>query len=373
MSHRAKQWVQELLELADVRIGGTRAWDIVVHDERFFDRVVHQGSLGFGEAYMEGWWDAIALDQCIHKILAAKLDEKTKLTLPSVVIFLRSMVFNLQNQARAFQIGQRHYDIGNDLYQAMLDTRLTYSCGYWKDATTLDEAQEAKLDLIGKKIGLAPGQRVLDIGCGWGSFLQFAAEKYQINGVGVTVSQKQVVLATERCRGLPIDIQLKDYRAITGQFDHVVSVGMFEHVGVKNYRTYMETVSRVLRDDGLFLLHTIGFDQSLRSTDPFTAKYIFPNSVVPSIAQIGKSIEGLFVMEDWHNFGAFYDQTLLAWFANFDTAWPQLKTRYSEKFYRMWKYYLLASAVQFVRDASRCGRSCSQSTACRAGIVRFAK
>ncbi len=340
----SRAWVKGLLDIADVRIDGTRPWDIQVHDERFFGCVLRYGSLGLGEAYMDGWWDAISLDACIQRILAAYVDQKVRFTLPFALNFLKAFFFNLQKPRRAFEIGKRHYDIGNDLYQAMLDQRLTYSCGYWRNAENLDEAQEAKLDLICKKIDLKAGERVLDIGCGWGSFLKFAAEKYAARGVGITVSKEQVALATDRCKGLPIDIQLKDYRAIDDAFDHVISVGMFEHVGVKNYRVYMETVSRVLKDGGLFLLHTIGSNHSVRSVDPWSVKYIFPNSMVPSITQIGKSIEGLFVMEDWHNFGVDYDKTLLAWFANFNAAWPKFKERYSDRFYRMWKFYLLASA-----------------------------
>lgn len=224
---------------------------------------------------------------------------------------------------------------------------MVYTCGYWKNAKDLDEAQEAKLDLVCRKIGLASGQRVLDIGCGWGSFAKFAAENYGAQVVGITVSKEQVRLAQERCAGWPVEIRLQDYRAMRETFDRVISLGMFEHVGYKNYRTYFEVARRCLKEDGLFLLHTIGGNVSAKSTDPWIDKYIFPNSMIPSAAQIAKAAEGLFVMEDWHNFGADYDKTLLAWYQNVESHWLELSTRYDERFHRMWRYYLLSCAGSF--------------------------
>ena len=353
----SKKWAQNLLSLADIKIGGERAWDIQIRDERFYGSVAHRGSLGLGESYMNGWWDAQELDQFFFKVFGANLESKVRFSWPAVSSFIEGFLLNLQTRSHAFDIGEKHYDVGNDLYKAMLGKSLTYTCGYWpaspasgqggKDAKNLDEAQEAKLDLVCRKIGLKPGDSVLDIGCGWGSFLKFAAEKYGAHGLGVTVSKEQVNLAKELCGELPVEIRLEDYRNIKGKFDHVVSLGMFEHVGRKNYRDYMEIVHNVLKDGGLFLLHTIGSSRSLVDTDPWIQKYIFPNSMLPSIAQIGKSIEGLFVMEDWHNFGADYDKTLMAWWENFNRAWPELSKSYSDRFYRMWKYYLMTSAASF--------------------------
>lgn len=229
----------------------------------------------------------------------------------------------------------------------MLDKRLTYTCGYWKDAATLDEAQEAKLDLVCRKIGLKSGQHVLDIGCGWGSFAKFAAEKYGARVTGVTVSEEQVKLARELCAGLPVEIRLQDYRDVNEQFDHVISLGMFEHVGYKNYSTFFDIVRRCLKDEGMFLLHTIGANKSGRSTDQWIAKYIFPNSMLPSVKQIAAAAEGKFVMEDWHNFSAYYDNTLMAWNANVEAHWETLKDQYSDQFHRMWRYYLLSCAGSF--------------------------
>lgn len=342
-----KKWIQELFSLADIKVRGGRPWDIEVCDERFYNRVVTGGSLALGESYMDGWWEVKELDQFFYKILVADLEEKVDLSWNFILSNAKAFVFNLQSRSRAFIVGEKHYDIGNDLYKAMLDGRLVYTCGYWKEAKDLNEAQEAKLDLVCRKIGLKSGEKVLDIGCGWGSFLKFAAEKYNASGVGITVSKEQAELAKGMLNDLPIDIRIEDYRDIKEKFDKVVSLGMFEHVGYKNYRTYMKKVSKVLKDEGLFLLHTIGSNKSDKIGDPWIHKYIFPNGLLPSITQIGKSIEKVFVMEDWHNFGADYDQTLMAWFHNFDKAWPELSKNYSEKFYRMWKYYLLSCAGGF--------------------------
>ena len=260
---------------------------------------------------------------------------------------LRSRVLNLQ-RLKTFEVAEKHYDIGNDLYAAMLDQRMIYSCGYWKDAQTLDAAQEAKLDLICRKVGLEPGMRILDIGSGWGGFLRFAAERYGVEGVGLTVSKEQAEYANANRGNLPIETRLQDYLGMDGKFDRVISIGMFEHVGVKNYRAYMEKVRQLLNDDGLFLLHTIGGNFSQTHGDPWSDKYIFPNGMLPSTKQLGSSVEGLFVIEDWHNFGAYYDTTLLAWLENFERAWPNLKgEKYDERFYRMWRYYLCSFAGAF--------------------------
>ncbi|MET3930646.1 cyclopropane-fatty-acyl-phospholipid synthase [Lysobacter sp. OAE881] len=343
--------VEQLLSLADVRLDGDRPWDLHVEDERFHARVLSQGSLGLGESYMDGWWRVPSLDGMLYRMIAADLDQKVH-GIGLALDALRARFTNLQSRRRSFQVGERHYDLGNDLYRAMLGKRLVYSCAYWRDRDgalidNLDDAQEAKLDLVCRKLGLQPGMKVLDIGCGWGEALKFAAERYGITGVGVTVSREQAAFARELCQGLPIDIRLQDYRELDERFDRSFSLGMFEHVGVKNYRTYFEVAQRCLRDDGLFLLHTIGTNRSVRHTDPWIGKYIFPNSMLPSAAQIAQASEGLFVLEDWHNFGADYDRTLQAWRANVERAWPQLDDRYDERFRRMWRFYLSASMATF--------------------------
>ncbi|MBI5442860.1 MAG: cyclopropane fatty acyl phospholipid synthase [Deltaproteobacteria bacterium] len=338
--------VDGMLESADVRIGGGRPWDLIVHEPRFFARILSQGSLGLGESYMDGWWECERLDEFFHRVLAAELDRQVRGWADVADVFA-AKVRNLQAPSRAFEVGRRHYDVGNDLYRRMLDGRMVYSCGYWAGSSDLGAAQEAKLDLVCRKLGLQPGMKVLDIGCGWGGAARFAAERYGVTVVGLTVSEQQATFAAERCREWPVEIRLQDYRELEGSYDRVFSLGMFEHVGRKNYRTYFEVVRNHLAPDGLFLLHTIGANVSSAVTDPWMARYIFPNSMVPSAAQITAALEGLFVMEDWHNFGTDYDRTLLAWHRNFEEAWGELRDRYGERFRRMWTYYLLASAGSF--------------------------
>lgn len=343
----AKDKIASLLELAHVRLNGNRTWDIQVHDSRLYNRLIRHGSLGLGEAYIDGWWDAEKLDEFFYRILKTDLSKEVMYTPANIFLYLKSLFTNQQRKSKAYEIGEHHYDIGNDLYRVMLDKRMVYTCAFWENASNLDDAQEAKLDLVCQKINLKPGQKVLDIGCGWGSFAKFAAETCGAEVVGITVSKKQVELAREMCQGLPIEIRLQDYRELNETFDHIVSLGMFEHVGSKNYRDFFTVVKRCLSDSGIFLLHTIGSMTSVRNTDPWIHKYIFPNSMLPSVSQIGSAFDGMMVMEDWQNFGPYYDKTLMEWFRNFNDGWELLKKNYSDRFYRMWKYFLMVSAGSF--------------------------
>jgi cyclopropane-fatty-acyl-phospholipid synthase len=343
---KLKRALQNIFNIADVNINGNRPWDIQVHDDKFYQRVLAQGSLGLGESYMDGWWDCKKLDEFFCRILGKDLSKavKGKGILRGI---LRAKFTNMQSKSRAFEVGEKHYDIGNDLYKNMLDKRMVYTCGYWRNAKTLDKAQEAKLDLTCRKLDLKPGMTVLDIGCGWGSFAKYAAEKYKVKVVGITISKEQVALGNRLCKGLPVEIRLQDYRDLDEKFDRIVSLGMFEHVGIKNYGTYMKVVNRCLKDDGLFLLHTIGKNTSTKTTDRWINKYIFPNGILPSANQITSASEGLFILEDWHNFGVDYDKTLMAWYSNFKNNWDKIKGSYNERFKRMWSYYLLCCAGGF--------------------------
>lgn len=346
MSERFKTFIIDLLAQCDIEVNGSRPWDLQVHDERLYRRIVTSGSLGLGEAYIDGWWDAGAVDQFLYKVLVNDLQSKIRVDLALAVLTIKGILFNRQRTAPA-EVAEKHYDRGNDLYERMLDPRMIYSCGYWKDASTLAQAQEAKLDLICRKIGLQPGMRLLDIGSGWGGLLKFAAERYGAIGLGVTVSREQLAYANASRGDLPFETRLMDYMDLTGKFDRIVSVGMFEHVGYKNYNAYFAKVRTLLADDGLFLLHTIGGNLTRKHGEPWLDKYIFPNGMLPSPRQITSAVEGQLVMEDWHNFGPDYDPTLMAWHANFEAAWPELMDRYGERFYRMWRYYLLCCAAIF--------------------------
>ena len=342
-----KEQAERLLAVAEVEINGSSPWDIQVHDDRLYARVFAEGSLGFGESYMDGWWDSAQLDETMARILGARIQDHLPRRLSTVKLALAAKWTNRQNQRRAWDVGDQHYNLGNDLFAATFDSRLTGSCGYWKEATDLDAAQDAKLDLICRKIGLEADQSVFDIGCGWGAFMGFAAERYGARCAGATISREQAAYVQQRYAHLPVEAQLKDYRDAAGSYDHVVSMGMFEHVGPKNYRAYFEKANELLKDGGFFLLHTIGSNKSANAIDPWMDKYIFVNGVLPSVSQIGRAIEGLFIVEDWHNFGADYDKTLVAWYEKFASNWDSLKHAYDDRFYRMWKFYLLACAGGF--------------------------
>jgi len=348
MENKVKNKVAEILAVADVKIDGNRPWDIQVKDERFYSRVLSQGSLGLGESYMDGWWRCEEIDEMITKLLNADLQKKTELPKNLIWPWLKSKVINLQSKSRACIVGERHYDVGNELYKYMLDRRMIYSCGYWKNAKNLEQAQKEKLKLVCKKLELKSGMTVLDIGCGWGGLAKFLAENYKVKVLGISISKEQVKFAQKDCKGLDVEIRFQDYRSLNKKFDRVVSIGMFEHVGPKNYKEFMKIAFNCLKPNGLFLLHTIGSKDSQNSkNERWLNKYIFPNYHLPSVKQIIESSEKYFTLEDWHNFGKYYDPTLMAWHSNFIENWNKIKEtgNYDERFKRMWEYYLLSCAA----------------------------
>ncbi len=332
---------------ASIEVNGANPWDIQVRDERFYKRMLSQGTLGIGEAYMDGWWDAKNVDQFVHKALLADLQKKIEWTPGVIWSTLRGVLLNAQSRTGSKKVAKEHYDLSAELYMSFLDPYNQYTCGYFKDTTDLNEAQEKKLKLICDKLQLKPSDKVLDIGCGWGGFSKYAARHYGCSVTGITISQEQFRFATDFTKDLPVKIQMLDYRDLNGSYDKILCCGMMEHVGYKNYRKLMQAAHRSLKDDGLFLLHTIGNNRSVKIIEPWMDKYIFPGAMLASITQIGRAIEGLFVMEDWHNFGSYYDATLMAWYENFKNNWPTIKHMYDERFYRMWSYYLLSCAGLF--------------------------
>ncbi|WP_313667252.1 cyclopropane fatty acyl phospholipid synthase [Atlantibacter sp.] len=347
---RDNQWfriVNDLLSKAGVAINGSSPADLQVKNPDFYKRVLQQGSLGLGESYMDGWWECERLDQFFTNVIKAGLENQLPTHFKDTLRVLGARLFNLQTPKRAWMVGKEHYDLGNDLFSRMLDGQMQYSCGYWKTADNLADAQRDKLRLVCEKLQLAPGMRILDIGCGWGGLAEFAAREYGVSVTGVTISAEQQKMAQARCQGLDVTILLQDYRDLNDRFDRIVSVGMFEHVGPKNYATYFDVVNRNLAADGIFLLHTIGSRKTDNNVDPWINKYIFPNGCLPSMRHIVDASANYFVMEDWHNFGADYDKTLMAWHARFMEAWPTLAGQYSERFKRMFSYYLNACAGAF--------------------------
>jgi cyclopropane-fatty-acyl-phospholipid synthase len=350
----AKAQLGCLLREADVEIDGPRPWDMRVLDERFYARVFAGGSLAAGEAYMEGWWEVDQLDEFFARIQRARLDRRLY-SIPFLWRAVLSKVSNLQSRRRSRRVAQQHYDLSNDLYAAMLGPTMQYTCAYYGPdgaALTLDEAQRLKLELIARKLHLEAGMTVLEFGGGFGELARMLAERHGCRVVSYNISHAQVEYARSRCAGLPVEFRLQDYReaaADPARYERVVSIGLMEHVGPKNYRGFFELAHARLAPGGLCLVHTIGGNVSQTATDAWIDKYIFPGGVIPSEKQLTAAKEGLFVLEDWHNIGPDYDRTLRAWEANFLAAWPTLRGRngLDERFYRMWRYYLNSCAGSF--------------------------
>lgn len=343
-----KKTVEGLLGRAGIEINGPNPWDIQILDGRVYDRVISDPSLGLGESYMDGWWECAQIDEMIARVFNANLDQYVKRSPRELASLMLHRIFNYQTVFRSKEVAEKHYNIGNDFYQKMLGPSMNYSCGYWKGVSDLDSAERNKMELICRKLMLKPGLKLLDIGCGWGSLAKYAASNFGVEVTGITISDPQQEYAEKICQGLPVTILNQDYRTLpAGQYDRIVSVGMFEHVGYKNYREFMKIVHSQLTEDGIFLLHTIGANESSKYGDPWINKYIFPNGMLPSLVQIGQALESLFVMEDWHNFGEDYDKTLMEWHRKFNEKWDEMKDQYDDRFRRMWNYYLLSCAGGF--------------------------
>lgn len=343
----AEMFLRSMLKDADIEIGGDRPWDIKVHNQDLYARVLHQGTLGLGEAYMEGWWDCDALDVMICKAISSHIQDNIAYRLPGLLLTAWQTLFNLQSINRATMVAEQHYNFSNAMFVSMLGSTMNYSCGYWKNASSLDEAQRDKMDMICRKLELQEGMQVLDIGCGWGALSRYMADHYRVQVTAINISTEQLAYAREQDPDHTVNWEQRDYRTLTGTYDRIVSVGMFEHVGRKNYQTFMDITRRVLDRRGLFLLHTIGSKTQTAGADPWINKYIFPNGVLPSPVSITKAITGLYVLEDWHNFGADYDKTLMAWYQNFEKGLTAGEFECSEPVRRMFHYYLLTCAGAF--------------------------
>jgi cyclopropane-fatty-acyl-phospholipid synthase len=371
---RAEALVREIFASAGVGVEGKEPGDILVKNPAFYGRLLREASIGLGESYMDEWWECAELDLFIEKLLRADIKRKIEGSWRLKLLTLQAYVTNMQSRARAKQVAEKHYDLGNDLYRVMLDERMVYTCGYWKDAKTLQEAQDAKLDLVCRKALLQPGMRVLDLGCGFGGFALYAAEKYGCEVTGVTISTEQQKLGAARAKekGLPVDLRLQDYRNVYGSFDAVVSIGMLEHVGWRNHRPFMEVVHRCLKKEGTAVLHTIGSNEHQTHGIPFFEKHVFPNAASPSLAQLGKAMENLFVLEDIHNIGPDYNPTLLAWWKKFEAGYSTLdQQKYDRRFWRMWRFYLLAAAGAVAARESQLWHLVVSHVGRKQGRVRF--
>ncbi|XP_037049234.1 cyclopropane-fatty-acyl-phospholipid synthase-like [Bradysia coprophila] len=345
-----KAYIIKALHSTGIKVNGAASHDIVVHNDWLYHRLAYDGTLGIAEAYMDGWWDCKRLDEFICRAFKASLYKKLLFPWEKCISYLTFDAFNLQTVARCHQVAQEHYNLGNDIFKSFLDVNMNYSCGYWKDAKNLDEAQLHKVELIGRKLKLKPRMRVLDIGCGWGGLCKFLAETYNVEVVGITNSKEMAEEARFNCKGYQVDIRCQDYREVNEVFDRIVSIEFFEHVGRRNYQSFFELTHRCLTDDGIFLLQTSGNDNDISPPiEGFIHKYIFPNGILPNHKDIPKAIDNLFCLEDWHNFGAYYDKTLMAWHDNFVKNWHTISHMFEnpDSTYRMWIFFFLMCAGVF--------------------------
>jgi cyclopropane-fatty-acyl-phospholipid synthase len=345
---RAEDAVRELLSESDIIIGGHRPWDIRVLNKEFYERALEGGSLEIGDSYVDGWWECDRLDQLFHRAFLADMPLRLARSVRGKLEAIRLRLTHHGDRAAPPPAPPLTYDLlGNDLFRAMLGARMAYSCAYWSDTSTLDEAQEAQFELVCRKLELARGMTVLEHGCGWGAFAKYAAERHGVGVLGVASSHEQAELGRDLCRGLPVEIVVQDYKTIQGRFDRVVSLAILERIGPVGHRSYMEHAARSLKDDGIALLHTVGRNVTDAKIDPWLARHISEVAAPPSLRQLAAAAEGLFVMEDCHNLGPQYDPTLLAWNVNLERNWPSLSARYGERLRRVMKYYLLSSAGSF--------------------------
>lgn len=347
--------LEAMLDKIGVTVNGDKPYDIKVHNPHFYAKVLRKQTLGAGEAYMDGWWDCDALDELFFRICRHKLYESVYSKWRHNLTYLKNAIFNQQTRSKTEKVANTHYNLGNRLFEYMLGKSMAYTCGYWESSQTLDEAQFAKYELVCKKLYLKPGDKVLEIGCGWGGLAKYMAEKYGCEVVAMDIGREPSHYAQQSCRGLPVKIYQCDYRDISvfnptnEKFDKIVSVGVLEHVGYKNYGHLLDLARNMLKKDGIFLLHSIGGNVSTNFCDPWIEQYIFPRGMLPSLKQLGEAFENRFIVEDLHNFGAYYDKTLMAWHKNLSEHWRELQAenKYDERFHRMMNYYLLTCAGAF--------------------------
>lgn len=342
--------VVDLLSRAGVGVDGRQPWDLRVLDDRFYGRVAAQASLGFGDSYVDGWWECPRIDELIHRLLSHDLEAELGTDLGVRLQLLKAKLWNLQAPSRSPAVAA-HYDLGNEFFERVLGKTVMYSCAYWRRAGDLDAAQLAKIELVANKLDVVAGDHVVDLGCGWGALAEHLATTRGCRVTAVTISPAQASYVRRRCAGLPVDVIEADYRdprvVAAGPYDKIACVGMMEHVGRKNYRSFLALCARLVKRDGLCLVHTIGTSVTTDVTDPWIERRIFPGSVLPSVVDVARAAEGQLTLEDWHSLGADYDRTLLAWHDNFAAYAASGELRRGERFERTWRYYLLSFAGCF--------------------------
>jgi len=356
MSNRLfKPLLESLLAGSGIAIGGDRPWDIQVRNDRMYRRAL-RGSLGVGESYVDGDWDCDALDEMFRRVLGSDAQQRLLVRAAGALKALQARLTNLQSKRRSRAVAEEHYDIDHRMYALFLGPWNQYTCCFFDGTTELERAEVIKLEMLCDKLELKAGDRLLDIGCGWGGFAKYAAQTRGCEVTGISLSDEQIRYAVEYTKGLPVTIKRLDYRDLPesglAPFDKISIVGMIEHVGYKNYAGIMEVVHQMLKPGGLFLLHTIGNCEETKVVDPWIEKYIFRNSMVPAMQQLSDAAEGRFVIEDWENYGHYYVPTLQAWYERFNANWDRIralpmKRPFDERFRRLWNYYLMSCKAAF--------------------------
>jgi cyclopropane-fatty-acyl-phospholipid synthase len=333
-------------------------------DRRLAFEIVRNPRLAFGEAYMDG--RLIIEDGCILDLLELivganrwEFGGKGRKLMSKGRMSEVAALFRRNPAAKSHKNVAHHYDLSDDLYDLFLDPDRQYSCAYYTDpANSLEQAQADKKAHIAAKLDLKPGQRVLDIGCGWGGMALYLNRVAGVEVLGITLSKEQLKVARERAEAAGVAAQVKyeliDYRSLTGSFDRIVSVGMFEHVGAAHYDEFFVTCHKLLKQDGVMLLHTIGKLGSAGSPDPFTNKWIFPGYHLPSLSQMNAASEKVrLIASDTEMLRVHYAYTLRAWLERCEARKADIVAMYDERFYRMWEFYLAGGIVMF-ENGSAC-------------------
>jgi len=339
--------LDSILSRAGVSINGNQPWDITVIDNRFYGHVLANGSLGLGESYMRQYWSTQDLEELFYRLVSSGMEEVGNRIPGRIISRIFSRGLNRQTTHKSKKNAEHHYNLGNSLFFNFLGKYKNYSCGYYKEAETLDEAQLAKLHRLCELLELKKGDRLLDVGGGWGEFAKFAADNYGCHVTSINIAEEQIKHARQYCRDANVDIVKCDYRNMTGSFNKIAVIAMFTHVGHKNYRQFMETMSRILEPGGKMIMETVGGHRSKTRCEPWTDKYIFPGGLIPSLDQIDQSIKGLFLRDSLEEFGDDYVLTLREWHSNFKRAWPKLSEEYSNSMRLMFEYFFLSVAGDF--------------------------